>query len=158
MNVVIAGNFSVQNTTSTVAFPSTGTWYEYFTGDSITLTQTSTSLTFKPAEYRIYTSVKQQKPTIINTVGYEELSANAVDFRVYPVPTSDQLTISIPSEKLDRLSIKIIAVSGQIVREMNYKNVSDFNETIAVSDIQKGTYIVLIETERGYSSKEMIIE
>jgi hypothetical protein len=41
---------------------------------------------------------------------------------------------------------------------MNYKNVSNFKETIAVSGMQKGTYIVLIETEKGYSSKEIIIE
>jgi 1,4-alpha-glucan branching enzyme len=158
MNVVIAGNFSVQSTTSNLAFPSTGTWYEYFTGDSINVTQATASLTFQPAEYRIYTTVKQQKPTILSTVGYEELTANAFKFSVYPVPASDQLTVSIPSEELDRLSIKIIAVSGKIAREMNYKNVSNFKETISVSGMQKGTYIVLIETEKGYSSKEIIIE
>jgi hypothetical protein len=158
MNVVIAGNFSVQNTTSNLAFPSTGMWYEYFTGDSINVTQAAVSMTFKPAEYRIYTSVKLEKPTIINTVGYEELTANAFKFSVYPVPASDQLTIAIPSEELDRLSIKIIDLSGKIAREMNYKNVSNFKETISVSGMQKGTYIVLIETERGFSSKEIIIE
>ena len=37
MNVVALGNFNVTDKDMILQFPSTGMWYEYFTGDSITL-------------------------------------------------------------------------------------------------------------------------
>jgi len=56
MDAVTLANFRLINSDINPKFQYTGKWYEYFTGDSIEVTDTQARLTFAPGEYRIYTS------------------------------------------------------------------------------------------------------
>ncbi|MFZ3275101.1 MAG: alpha-amylase family glycosyl hydrolase [Lutibacter sp.] len=62
MDVALAGNFDITSKTITVQFSKTGTWYEYFTGEEKTITNTSTSITLNPGEYKLYSTVKLLDP------------------------------------------------------------------------------------------------
>ena len=57
MDVALAGNFDITSKTMTVQFSKTGTWYEYFTGEEKIITNTSTSITLNPGEYKLYSTV-----------------------------------------------------------------------------------------------------
>ncbi|MEO7216374.1 alpha-amylase family glycosyl hydrolase [Mucilaginibacter sp.] len=52
-NVVVVGNFDVNSQSVTVAFPAAGTWYDYVSGTSITVTLPYNA-TYLPGEYHIY--------------------------------------------------------------------------------------------------------
>ena len=65
MDVVIAGNFDAWPRTIDPVFTKTGIWYDYFSGDSLDVTNVHTPLNFDISEYRIYTSVKLPAPEII---------------------------------------------------------------------------------------------
>ncbi|HYJ63762.1 MAG TPA: T9SS type A sorting domain-containing protein, partial [Parafilimonas sp.] len=56
LSVMLFGNFGVRAKTSTVTFPSTGTWYSYLTTKTITVSSTSYSVTLQPGEYYVYTN------------------------------------------------------------------------------------------------------
>jgi 1,4-alpha-glucan branching enzyme len=62
----IAGNFDVFDQNATLNFPTTGWWYEYFSGDSINISQTNTNINLRPGEYRMYFNVRLPKPGIIS--------------------------------------------------------------------------------------------
>jgi len=62
MDVALAGNFDITSKTITVQFSKTGTWYEYFTGEEKTITNTSTEITLNPGEYKLYSTVKLLDP------------------------------------------------------------------------------------------------
>ena len=62
MDAVSLANFRVINSDIMPKFQYPGVWYEYFTGDSIVVTDTQEKLTFGPGEYRIYTSDKLSPP------------------------------------------------------------------------------------------------
>ncbi|RWY50076.1 alpha-amylase family glycosyl hydrolase [Mucilaginibacter gilvus] len=55
-NVVVVGNFDVNSQAVTVAFPTAGTWYDYVSGSSITVTLPYNA-TYAPGEYHIYSDV-----------------------------------------------------------------------------------------------------
>jgi 1,4-alpha-glucan branching enzyme len=55
VNVITVGNFDVNTQTQTVDFPTAGTWYDYMTGTTITVSL-HTNLTLAPGEYHIYSS------------------------------------------------------------------------------------------------------
>ena len=57
VNVLTVANFDVIAQTATVTFPSTGTYYDYFTGKTINVATVLTSLTLNPGEYHVYSSV-----------------------------------------------------------------------------------------------------
>jgi 1,4-alpha-glucan branching enzyme len=53
-NVEVIGNYDVVTQTTNISFPATGTWYDYQTGNSISITSLPYSLTLAPGEYHIY--------------------------------------------------------------------------------------------------------
>jgi 1,4-alpha-glucan branching enzyme len=58
MNVTVIGNFNVTSASGNPNFQNTGKWYDYLSGDSIIITNTSNLITLSPGEFHIYTSVK----------------------------------------------------------------------------------------------------
>ncbi|MES2276688.1 MAG: alpha-amylase family glycosyl hydrolase [Bacteroidota bacterium] len=56
VNVVVAGNFDVNAQSGTLAFPTTGTWYDYMSGTTLNVTLPYT-INLAPGEYHIYSSV-----------------------------------------------------------------------------------------------------
>lgn len=57
-NVVVVGNFDVNNQTANVSFPVTGAWYDNISGNSLNINATSYSLTLAPGEYHVYSTTK----------------------------------------------------------------------------------------------------
>ncbi|WP_448702090.1 alpha-amylase family glycosyl hydrolase [Mucilaginibacter sp. AW1-3] len=57
VNVMMVANFDVSTQTTAVAFPSTGTYYDYYTGNPISVGTTFTNVTLAPGEYHIYSTV-----------------------------------------------------------------------------------------------------
>lgn len=55
-NVEIIGNFDVVPHTSSISFPSTGTWIDNLTGATLNVTSTPMSITLAPGEYHLYSS------------------------------------------------------------------------------------------------------
>ena len=58
MNVTVIGNFNVTSASGSPNFANTGKWYDYLSGDSIVVTNTSSLISLSPGEFHIYTSVK----------------------------------------------------------------------------------------------------
>ncbi len=55
-DIEVIGNFDVVPQTATITFPSVGTWYDNFSGTSISLTSTSYTVTLQPGEYHLYSN------------------------------------------------------------------------------------------------------
>ncbi len=53
-SIVVLGNFGVVSATTTVTFPSTGTWVDNFTGTTVDVTSATMNMTFAPGEYHLY--------------------------------------------------------------------------------------------------------
>jgi 1,4-alpha-glucan branching enzyme len=63
LQVMVLGNFDVVQQTGTVSFPSTGTWYNLFTGKDTTVTSTSaTNVTLAPGQYAVYVNTASALP------------------------------------------------------------------------------------------------
>jgi len=62
LDVVIIGNFDVKIQDGEPKFTKTGTWYDYFSGEEIT--NTDTILSLQPGEYKIYTSSQLEIPNL----------------------------------------------------------------------------------------------
>ncbi|WP_121808972.1 alpha-amylase family glycosyl hydrolase [Mucilaginibacter kameinonensis] len=60
-NVEVVGNFDVMPQSASISFPSTGTWYDNITKNSINVTSLPYSMTLQPGEYHVYSSVVLQQ-------------------------------------------------------------------------------------------------
>jgi hypothetical protein len=160
MDAVVLGNFAVNNGSIAVTFPQQGWWYEYYTGDSLQVTQTNTSITLKPAEYKVYTTTKLTKPEILSTVGLAELMENSFEMNLFPNPTVDEIQVQFDLKEAGDVNLKVIDLKGGLVLEKEVNNNAEglFKYKLNVSSLEKGTYLILVETNQGFTNQTFIKE
>ncbi len=66
MDVTIIGNFDTYPQSIDPAFTRTGTWYDYFSGKSIEVSDVHMPIDLDISEYRIYTTVSLETPDLIS--------------------------------------------------------------------------------------------
>jgi hypothetical protein len=144
MDVVMHGNFSLSSYGNiSVSFPKSGKWYNYFTGDEITVSGTTLTVNFRPNEFVVYTSKKLPAPEggilqedFVTSIP-EELPKG--DFKVYPVPTNYRLTVELPEDMI-QTNYRVVDMAGRVV----FEGQTDRGEQILdfdLSVIQSGIYI-----------------
>ncbi len=62
MDVSIIGNFSVVQQDANPNFSKTGTWFDYFSGDTLNVSNPTATISLQPGEFHIYTTVKLPTP------------------------------------------------------------------------------------------------
>ncbi|MCH8838918.1 MAG: T9SS type A sorting domain-containing protein, partial [Candidatus Marinimicrobia bacterium] len=62
MSVIIIGNFGVTAQSIAPDFPATGTWYDFFPGDSLLVAAPDTLIDLRPGEFHIYTDQRLEPP------------------------------------------------------------------------------------------------
>ena len=87
-----------------------------------------------------------------NTTGLVGIQ-QPVSFSVYPNPAKDQFSVVIENEDVKVEGISILDNHGRLVK-LAAANVNQIN----VSDLASGVYIVQISTDKGLSTKKLIIE
>jgi hypothetical protein len=115
MKVNIMGNFDVGNGTVTPAFQQTGKWYEFFTGDSVTVTDVNTPVTLAPGEYRLYTTKRLASPKKLLGIDDEFISAEENPAILFPNPTSGEINLRFSSITEREWEIVITDLSGRPV-------------------------------------------
>jgi glycosidase len=141
MNVHIVANFDVIAKGATVEFMHTGTWYDYYTAEPISVSGPSYNFTLRPGEFKMYTDFPLKDPV---TDVEEKLSK---EFVVYPNPVDDHLFIKPEAVR----SVTLYTMDGRQMAALK-KSGPSWN----VADLAKGIYVVKIETGRGVKHAKII--
>ena len=123
MNVTVIGNFDVVTGSGNPNFPNTGKWYDYFRGDSITVTNTTNPISLAPGEWHIYTTVKLPAPDqgIVDDVNDNSASQRVTGFDMsqnYPNPFNPSTLIKYQVMTNSNVVIKIYDVLGNEVKTL----------------------------------------
>ncbi len=156
MDAVTLANFRVTPSEINPKFQQTGAWYEYFTGDSVIVTNTQEKLLFGPGDYRIYTSKRITPPEgFVTSNIYPEVHEVAL----FPslVSKNSQVFGYLPSE-IEVKSIWMADMSG-IQHEIIYEYNMDggFSFTIP-KQLASGMYFVKVTTNENYFVGKVILQ
>jgi 1,4-alpha-glucan branching enzyme len=89
MNAVVAVNFDLTSVNVDVAFPHTGTWYEYYSqGQQYAVAGSALSVPLLPGNYLLFTDVPIENHLITSTEHAPEIA-----IVMYPNPVSDFVTV-----------------------------------------------------------------
>jgi hypothetical protein len=117
MSVDVIGNFDIVSAAIAPAFQQTGKWYDYFTGDSITVSGLNDPITLQPGEYRLYTTKRLSPPRDI--VGIEGTRADDAGFAVvYPNPSTGSFYFEISGIQSSDITISIFDISGRMIWQL----------------------------------------
>ena len=120
MNVTVIGNFDIYAGTVNPNFQHTGWWYEYFTGDSINVTNVTATIALNPGEYRLYTDESLETPELADNIFASYSSDESV--YVYPNPSSDAFHIETILKEPSDIMVEIYSLSGELVYSNELEN------------------------------------
>ena len=144
MDVVLVGNFDVIAQNVSPNFTKTGTWYEYYTGSSLNVTNTSMIINLQPGEYRLYSSVPLSNPLGIVKVN-NPLNQT---LKIYPNPVQNSFRINH-----DVQSVKIYDLTGRLIKRFNGQFIK--NKSFDIQALAPSIYLMQIKTtnDKIYAKK-----
>ncbi len=157
MNGISLVNVDVNVASAVPAFQHTGWWYEYFSGDSLNVSNVNSGIVLQAGEYRVYTDIKLPKPYITSVASLEELETEAFEFKVYPVPFDESLNLSFNADGFLPYEIQWYTSEGQLVDSK--KGFSNYGlNTVDWKNIQvpPGTYLMVLHLGNQFTSKTIV--
>lgn len=120
MNVTICGNFDVVDQWTFTGFQHTGTWYDYFTGQSLNVTDVNMNIFLGPGEYRIFTDQQLPIPDLsVPVVGTDDIvETEGFEVNVFPNPFFDKASFSFDIEGTEAVSLEIYDLTGRKIRTL----------------------------------------
>ncbi len=162
INVAAIGNFDVATQSAPVTFQNVGMWYEFFSGDSLSVTDVNMQIDLQPGEYRLYTSKKIPKASILADVKKEE--ALPTSFRLdqnYPNPFNPSTVISYQLPVAGHVSLKVFDLLGREVVTLvdEYENAGTYNSQFSIihSQLTSGVYFYRLQAGKFVQTKKMIV-
>ena len=169
-DVVIVGNFDVIEKSFNVTFSKTGTWFEYFSGTEKTVSNTTQSITLKPGEYKLYSTVKLEDPrggtanddsdgdSIPDSIDqcpntFPGTTVSATGCPIFSMP-ADNFTVTASGETCPDKGNGTIEISSNLsydfttsIDGIDY----EFTNNLSISDLEPGTYEFCINLNQyGY--------
>jgi glycosidase len=150
-NITLLGNFSMIDIPVTPGFQHTGTWYEFFSGNELSVTDVNTSVLLKPGEYRLYSDKKL--PAFKDLATTVPVNLTSTGLHIYPNPASERLYI----ETREIITgVEIYSIDGRLVRSL--ANCNDNTLNIDISGYKPGLYYLRVKTESRLYSEKVIKE
>jgi 1,4-alpha-glucan branching enzyme len=164
MSVTVLGNFDVLAGDIIPNFQSTGKWYNYMTGDSITVASMSAPIRLLPGEYRVYTSKKLATPPAgyirFSTTATQDFAEQAHEFKVYPNPSiSGNAFIGYNLKNGGAVQWRIFNAIGQEVAAsiVQHLTAGSYQEGLK-NKLPQGIYLVKLSVNGAIGTTKMIVE
>ena len=152
MDAVVLCNFAVNAAQPLGGFTETGFWYEYFSGDSLNVTNVNMQIPMNPGEYKVFTNVKLPSPSVISTASLDALVSETIIESVYPNPTNESFTLSL-SPQVSAEKIYLLKLDGTIIKEIHPNQIGN---PIDMSDLAAGKYFVYVESQLKFAVKPLV--
>ncbi len=156
MDANVLGNFAVQTANVSPNFQHTGWWYDYFTGDSLNVTNVATPLSFAAGEYRLYTDVKLTPPSFYTDA--EEAAGQSFDWLISPNPTSGDVTIDLVLDKNAAVRLTVFDAQGRQVLAHDEERLAAGQQRLALSlDAVPGLYFVCLNVDGEMGVRKVVV-
>ena len=165
-DVVVLGNFDVVEQSVNPKFLHTGKWYEFFSGDSINVTDVNASLTLQPGEYRLYSDEKMDVDIVTNAI--ENQNGNLPERYAlqpnYPNPFNASTVIKYALPEAAQVQIMIYDLAGRKVKTLVDSHKQAGNHRILWNGTDKlgnslasGVYFYSLQTSEKRITKKMLL-
>lgn len=170
MTAVLVGNFGVTNAEIDPRFPSSGTWYDYFSGESweIEPGQENNRILISPGQFHIFTTelLETPPPGLIGTSINEDdrFSDMPGEFKLhqnYPNPFNPTTSIRFDVAEASHFTLSVYNILGQQVATLinEQRNAGSYSVNFDASRLSSGTYFVRMQANgQVFTNKMMLIK
>lgn len=133
-------------------FVAAGDWFDYFTGEQITVTDPNATMTLAPGEFHIYTSEPIDNFTSVNVESNIVLSTepSALELLTYPNPFEETFTIT-SGQAIDQIVVTDLA--GKVIAEFAPKSTEI---EVNAANYRPGVYLIEVLSAGKKETLKMI--
>jgi hypothetical protein len=151
--VFVLGNFDVQVQNVAAGFPAPGQWYDYFSGQEVTIGNTAARISLQPGEFHMYTSVKlpAAKPNLVPwTQAFTNVTARADDLAsarlaVYPNPAPNQTALQWENDYRGKVKVELRDLNGRVLRHQEFaKTAQELSGLVSLQGLAAGIYYLQV--------------
>ncbi|WP_242919918.1 alpha-amylase family glycosyl hydrolase [Pontibacter liquoris] len=163
ITVFLIGNFDVHNQSVPANFPAAGTWYDYFTGQQLSVTSPAETIMLQPGEFRLYSTkaLPAPKPNLVpwqNVVlaAKDELM-NSDNLLIYPNPANGATMVELSDPYRGEVTLQLSNMTGAVLRTVKTrKSQQTFSQPLNLQGIAAGTYFLQIQTGTKRMVKKVV--
>jgi len=145
LKVTVIGNFDVKVGSVVPQFQNTGWWYDYFSGDSIYVSDVNAPISLVAGEFHLYSTKKLGSPEEGILVDIDETTDNLIETygltQNYPNPFNPSTTFKYQVPEETKVVINVYNLVGQVVK------------TLVNKTQQRGSYTVVWNGTNSYEQK-----
>jgi 1,4-alpha-glucan branching enzyme len=165
MNVTIIGNFDILARNVNPNFQSTGEWYDYFSGDTLTVSNTIAEIKLEAGEYRIYSDKKLDTPDIVTSVNKISTENAFNNVKVFPNPATSYTKIMVNADDYkEQVSINIYNIQGVLIKQLyqgklnkgNNEFIWDLNSDKR-QKLSQGIYFIRVQSKNQVNNMMIFI-
>jgi glycosidase len=161
--VFLIGNFDVQAHTPIANFPTTGTWYDHFTGDEISVANPEERISLQPGEFRLFTTERLPAPPAnllpwqqVVLDAEEELAA-ARSLLVYPNPIQHGSMVELNSSFRGIVQLQVVDVTGRVLySEKVNKTQQTLQQPLNLQHLAGGLYYLQVQQDGKKNVRKMV--
>ncbi len=163
MNVHIIGNFGLTAQSITCNFQNTGTWYDYFTGASVDVTNKTMSYPLQPGEFHILTTVKLPVPDMLTGLNDESASGDRPEVfslgQNYPNPFNPSTVISYQLPQSSMVSLRVYNILGKEVATLvnETQNAGTYKVSFDGSHLASGVYFYKMDAGSFSQCRKLLL-
>ncbi|SHI88281.1 Por secretion system C-terminal sorting domain-containing protein [Hymenobacter daecheongensis DSM 21074] len=160
LSVTVVGNFDVTTQSINPEFQRTGKWYNYLTGDSIIVANTTTPLTLQPGQYTVYTSRRIVPPSYIITASKRRQDAAALQLLLAPNPANTQATVSYQLPAPAPVTVTVTNLLGATVRTLPAarQSAGPHSLQVPIADLANGVYLLRLTTGEQTQTRRLVVQ
>ena len=161
MDVAVFGNFEVNTITFNADFQHGGWWYEYWSGDSLNVSNTAMQFTFTPGEYRLYTTMRLPRPDTSFVLDAEESPfATTAQLQLYPNPAAELVEVAYTLPVSGTTTVGLYDLQGRRLRDIptGWQSQGEHRLHFDLNQLPSGHYLVRVQHAGGTLSKPLVVQ
>ena len=162
LSVTIVGNFGVTETTIDPQFQQAGTWYDYLTGSTLTVTDPNALLTLQPGQYAVYTSRKIINATTVVLPTKAPQPAGSFALSAAPNPAGTRATLHYTlSAAAPTVTLTVQNLLGATVRTVAgpaHQAAGAHELTLPVQNLANGVYLLRLRAGAQQQTTKLVVQ
>jgi 1,4-alpha-glucan branching enzyme len=157
LNVTVVGNFGVLGDEVNPRFQSTGKWYNYLTGDSITVANTNDLLVLNPGDYAVYTKTRIRRVALATRNAQQQ---NFFRLTASPNPASGSATVhyQLPVGGAVQLSVRNVLGQTVLTLPVVRQAAGAHSRELPLGKLAPGVYLVQLRAESRQEMLRLVVE
>jgi Alpha amylase, catalytic domain/Carbohydrate-binding module 48 (Isoamylase N-terminal domain)/Secretion system C-terminal sorting domain len=153
LKVVVVANVGVTAGNATALFPNVGTWYDYYTGQTIEVTSatTNTLVPLEAGDYRLFTNQIVPLPDGVVISSTREKAGFLNEVAIAPNPVGERTIVWLTLSDNSALQVNVVNTQGQLVQQINVGQLPAGDHAIEIESAEwpTGVYYVQLIDENG---------